>query len=312
MILVGALLQVVVFALGGLLLQGYLARMRSRAEGRRGAPITQPLRETLKWWGKESLRSAESSAWTRVAPVILLTLALLGAALVPLVELPGSSNLSLDLVGGTLVWMSGSLILVLLALDPGTAFGGMGASRAVTLAALAEPALLVAVVGLSVGAGSSSSSAILLGEIHHTAQVVSPAHLLLGVALLVVLLTETGRMPVDNPATHLELTMIHEALVLELAGQDYALVSLAENLRFGWIVGLVATLLVPFGVASGGGVVALILSGGVLVVKMTVLATLVGIIEISSAKLRLFRVPELLAGGVVSAVLGTIATVVAR
>ncbi len=310
--LVSALVQAILVAFGGLLLVGYLAKIRARAEGRRGAPVTQPLREVLKWWGRESVRSPEASVLSAIAPTLLLALSLVSAALVPLVRVPTSSGYSLDLVSVALLWITGSLLLALFAMDAGTAFGGMGASRALTLAALAEPALLVALGGLAVVAGSSDLSRVVVGELRHPAWVISPSHLLIAVALLVVVVTETGRMPVDNPSTHLELTMIHEAMVLETGGQDYALVSLAEATRLGFLFSLVTTVLFPWGMAQGGGLVAL--TGGLLtlVVKVGVVATVVGLFEVASAKIRLFRVPELLAGGVVSASLGVLVAVVSR
>ena len=309
---VAALIQVVVCAMGGLLLTGVLAKVRARAEGRRGAPVTQPLREVVKWWSRESPRSSQSSVASRVVPNALLATAVVSAALVPLVRIPSSSTYSLDLVSVAMLWITGAVLLTLLALDAGTAFGGMGASRVLTLAALAEPALVVALAGLSVSASSSSLGVILSSELAHPARLLSPSHVLIALSLVVVLITETGRMPVDNPSTHLELTMIHEALVLETGGQDYAVVTLAEASRLGFLFSVVVTLLAPWGIARGGGI--LPLAGGVVALglKLALAAGLIGVLEVTSAKIRLFRVPELLAGGVVSAGLGVLVAVVSR
>ncbi len=309
---VAALIQVVVCALGGLLLTGVLAKVRARAEGRRGAPVTQPLREVVKWWSRESPRSSQASVVSRVVPNALLATALVSSALVPLVRIPSSSTYSLDLVSVAMLWIAGAVLLTLLALDAGTAFGGMGASRVLTLAALAEPALVVALAGLSVSASSSSLGVILSSELAHPARLLSPSHVLIALSLVVVLITETGRMPVDNPSTHLELTMIHEALVLETGGQDYAVVTLAEASRLGFLFSVVVTLLAPWGIARGGGIIPL--AGGVVALglKLALAAGLIGVLEVTSAKIRLFRVPELLAGGVVSAGLGVLVAVVSR
>ncbi len=309
---VAALIQVVVCALGGLLLTGVLAKVRARAEGRRGAPVTQPLREVVKWWKRESPRSSQSSVVSRVVPNALLATAVVSSALVPLVRIPSSSTYSLDLVSVAMLWITGAVLLALLALDAGTAFGGMGASRVLTLAALAEPALVVALAGLSVSASSSSLGVILSSELAHPARLLSPSHVLIALSLVVVLITETGRMPVDNPSTHLELTMIHEALVLETGGQDYAVVTLAEASRLGFLLSVVVTLLAPWGIARGGGIIPL--AGGVVALglKLALAAGLIGVLEVTSAKIRLFRVPELLAGGVVSAGLGVLVAVVSR
>ena len=309
---VAALIQVVVCALGGLLLTGVLAKVRARAEGRRGAPVTQPLREVVKWWSRESPRSSQASVVSRVVPNALLATALVSSALVPLVRIPSSSTYSLDLVSVAMLWIAGAVLLTLLALDAGTAFGGMGASRVLTLAALAEPALVVALAGLSVSASSSSLGVILSSELAHPARLLSPSHVLIALSLVVVLITETGRMPVDNPSTHLELTMIHEALVLETGGQDYAVVALAEASRLGFLFSVVVTLLAPWGIARGGGIIPLV--GGVVALglKLALAAGMIGALEVTSAKIRLFRVPELLAGGVVSAGLGVLVAVVSR
>ena len=186
--------------------------------------------------------------------------------------------------------------------------GGMGASREMTIVALAEPTLLLAIFALSVRAGSTNLADLLAVTLDDPARVVSPVSLLAAVALLVVLVAETGRLPVDNPTTHLELTMIHEAMVLEYAGPDLALVELASAMRMTVLLGLVATLFLPWGIATALTPAALALGVLALLVKVALLGAALGGIEVFLAKLRLFRVPELLAGSFLLALLAVAAS----
>jgi formate hydrogenlyase subunit 4 len=188
------------------------------------------------------------------------------------------------------------LALALAGIDTGTAFGGMGASREMTILALVEPTLLVAIFALSAPVGSTNLGAIVSATLHDPARVISPASLLAAVALVIVIVAETGRLPVDNPATHLELTMVHEAMVLEYAGGDLALVELASAMRLSIFLSLLANLFAPWGIATTATPLALLVGVLVLGVKVGVLGVVLAAGEVFVAKLRLFRVPELLAG----------------
>jgi formate hydrogenlyase subunit 4 len=192
--------------------------------------------------------------------------------------------------------------LALAALDTGTAFGGMGASREMTILALVEPTILVAVFALSARVGSTNLAAIVTATLHDPLRVASPASLLAAAALAIVVVAETGRLPVDNPATHLELTMIHEAMVLEYAGTDLALVEWASSMRLTILLGLLTSLFLPWGIAAAS-LAALPLALAAFLVKVAALGVGLGAVEVFIAKLRLFRVPELLAGSFVLAVL---------
>jgi len=156
---------------------------------------------------------------------------------------------------------------------------------------------------LSVRVGSTNLSAIVGSTLDDPASVLSPASLLAAVALVVVVVAETGRLPVDNPATHLELTMVHEAMVLEHAGPDLALIELGSAMRLSVYLGLVANLFVPWGVATEAGALALLVGTVALVIKVALLGSALAFAEVFLAKLRLFRVPELLAGSFLLALL---------
>jgi formate hydrogenlyase subunit 4 len=193
-------------------------------------------------------------------------------------------------------------------LDTATAFGGMGASREMTIAALAEPTVLMAVFALSARVGSTNLPAIVAAGAADGSRLASPASLLAAVALAVVVLAETGRLPVDNPSTHLELTMVHEAMVLEYSGPDLAMVELGAAMRLTILLGLWSSLFIPFGIATGTGLGPLALGLLVFAAKVAVLGTVLAAGEVFMAKLRLFRVPELLAGSFLLGVLAVAAS----
>jgi formate hydrogenlyase subunit 4 len=213
-----------------------------------------------------------------------------------------------DLFAVVYLLLLGTVFLALAGLDTGTAFGGMGSSRAMTVAAVAEPSILLAIFALSVNAGSSNLGAIVTSTLAHPGAVASPESLLAFGALGIVALAETGRLPVDNPSTHLELTMIHEAMILEYAGADLALVELAAHTRLVIFLGLLANLFAPWGIATTTRPLELALGALAVAGKIAVLGIAVAAFEVFVAKLRLFRVPELLAASFVLAFLAVTAS----
>jgi len=185
----------------------------------------------------------------------------------------------------------------------------MGASRELTVAALVEPTILMAAFALSIPAGSTNLSAIVSGVVHEPGRVLSLGGALAFVALAVVIIAETGRLPVDNPSTHLELTMLHEAMTLEYAGPRLALIEWAGGMRLSVLLALLANLFLPWGIATGHpGVVSVLVGVVVIVFKVAVLATLLAAGEVFLAKVRLFRVPELLAGSFLLALIAVTAS----
>jgi formate hydrogenlyase subunit 4 len=220
-----------------------------------------------------------------------------------------------DLFAVVYLLLLGTFFLALAGLDTGSPFGGMGASRGMTVAALTEPTVAMSIVALALGAGSTGFSQIIGHTIAEPAMALGPGHLLAFAALFIVTLAETGRLPVDNPSTHLELTMIHEAMVLEYAGRDLALVEWGSWMRLSVLLGLVANLFAPWGIAGPGQGCGpqgcgwlttlgwLLVAVAALVVKVGLLGALLAAVEVFLAKIRLFRVPELLAGSLVLALL---------
>lgn len=300
--------QVVVVAAGAPLLTGWMRQVRARLEGRAGAGIAQPWRDARKLLRKEPISPTGTGPAFRVAPLLLVAGTAVVAALVPLAATRTPVSGSADLILVVALLALGTVALALAGLDTGTAFGGMGASREMTIAALVEPTILLAVFAVSIPAGSTNLPAIVAGTIHHPSRTGSPAGLLAVAALMVAVLAEAGRIPVDNPSTHLELTMVHEAMVLEYAGPDLALVELGAQMRLAVLLGLVGSLAAPWGISTGGSLPLLALALAVLVVKVAVLGSALAAAEVFWAKVRLFRVPELLAGSFLLALLAVTAS----
>jgi formate hydrogenlyase subunit 4 len=305
---VAAVAQVALVVVGAPYLTGLMRQVRARMEGRAGPGIGQPMRDLRKLGHKEATRPEGSSVVFVAAPLVLVASSVLLAAAVPFVSTVTPVGGVSDLFAVVAILMLGTVALTLAGLDTGTAFGGMGASREVTILALAEPTILLAVFALSVRVGSSDLTDIVAGTLASPAQVLSPASLLAAVAFAVVIIAETGRLPVDNPSTHLELTMVHEAMVLEYSGRDLAMVELAASMRLALLLGLGVNLFVPWGVATSVAPLALLLGALVLIAKIALAGIALAVFEVFMAKLRLFRVPELLAGSLLFALLAVTAS----
>jgi len=290
------------------LLIGLMRQVRARLEGRVGAGVLQPWRDLRKLLAKEPLQ-AEGTSWVSVAgPTVLIVSSLMVCALTPLLGTVTFTRVPDDLFVVVSVLLIGTVAVALVGLDAGTAFGGMGSSRHMTIAALVEPTVLVSVYALSIPVGSSVLSRIVEARLDDPVSVVSPVSLLALLALAVAVVAETGRLPVDNPSTHLELTMVHEAMVLESSGRDLAWLELGSWLRLGALLGLLGALLVPWGIATEISAGGLLVAAAALAVKLGVSAALLSGLEVFLAKLRLFRVPELLAGSFVLAFLAVTAS----
>ena len=306
--IVGGVVQPVLIVAGSPLLVGVMRQVRARLEGRAGPGVGQPWRDLRKLFGKERISPRGTSEVFRVAPLVLVATTLVVAVVTPFVTTDSAVDPVADLFAVVALLALGAVTLALAGLDTGTAFGGMGSSREMTILALVEPTLLVSIFALSVRVGSTNLGAIVSATLHDPARVISPVSLLAAVALIIVIVAETGRLPVDNPSTHLELTMVHEAMVLEYAGPDLALVELASAMRMSVFLGLLANLFLPWGIASTATPIALLVGVLALIIKVGLLGVLLAAGEVFLAKLRLFRVPELLAGSFLLSLLAVAAS----
>jgi formate hydrogenlyase subunit 4 len=300
--------HVVVAVLVTPVLIGVMRTVRARLEGRVGGGVLQPWRDLRKLLAKEPTRAPGSTPVLTLAPIVLIASSLMLCALIPLASTVALSNVPGDLFVVVSVLLVGTVALALLGLESGTAFGGMGSSRHMVIAAMVEPTVLLSVYALSVPAGTSALAGIVQARLAQPISLLNPVGLLAIFALVVVVIAETGRLPVDNPSTHLELTMIHEAMILESGGRDLGWLELGSWLRLTALLGLVANLALPWGVAQDAAPLALLVGSAAVVAKLLVLGAVLAAAEVFSAKLRLFRVPELLAGSFVLAFLSVSAS----
>ena len=286
------------------LLLGITKRVKARLQYRQGPPILQPYRDLRKWWAKESVQSDVATGLTAAAPAIVLATTVTATLLVPIVAVrpPLSGWGDLLVVVGLLALAR--FILALSALDAGSAFGGMGSSREVAIATLVEPALLLTLAGAALAAGSTDLGAIAGAGAAAGGAWLTPALLLAAAAFGIVAIAETGHEPVDNPDTHLELTMIHEGMLLEASGRRLALFTYAAELKLVLVAGLFGAAFLPFGLAADlaplGVVIALIAA----VVKLVAAAVILGLLDAGLAKLRILALPGLLATASIVAAIG--------
>ena len=274
------------------LLKTAIKKMKARLQNRQGPPLLQGYYDLLKLLRKEPVRS-ETASWIYVAgPRVYFAAAVAATTLVPVLV----AAAPLEAAGGILLLVGtlalGRFALATAALDTGSPFGGMGASRDMTIAALAEPALMLGLFASALAAGSLSLGVMVRGLLQQGLSF-HPSDLLAFAGLFIIVITETGRIPVDNPATHLELTMIHEAMVLEYAGPDLALVEWASALKELLYLTLLVDLFLPAGMATSVAPEALLVAVFAWAGKVFFLSILVTVAESTNAKLRLFRVPEL-------------------
>jgi formate hydrogenlyase subunit 4 len=293
-------------------LVGFIRWLKARLQGRRGAPIWQPYFEIRKLFGKETVVSNTASWLFRATPFVVFATSVIVASFIPLVIVPAGPLVIGDVFAAVYLLLLGTFFLALAGLDTGSPFGGMGASREMTVVALTEPTIALSIVALALNARSTSFSQIVAATLAEPGMVLGPGHLLAFAALFIVTLAETGRLPVDNPSTHLELTMIHEAMVLEYSGPYLALVEWSAALRLLVFLSLAANLFVPWGIALSLSPIAVLIGVVALVVKLSLLCAAIAVLETRVAKLRLFRVPELLSASFVLALLAVISTFLVR
>ncbi|TFD23697.1 respiratory chain complex I subunit 1 family protein [Cryobacterium sp. TMS1-13-1] len=303
-----ALVQVVLFVFLAPLLMGVIRQVRATIEGRAGAGIWQPWRDLRKLLAKNPVRGTDSSWMLRVGPVALVVSSLLLCVLLPLVGTIPFALIPSDLFVIVSIMLIGVVALALVGLDGGTAFGGMGSSRHMTVAALVEPTLLLSVYAFSIPAGTSTLSVIVETRLLSPELIISPVSVLALVALSIAIMAETARLPIDNPGTHLEVTMLHEAMTLEASGRDLAWLEVGSWLKLAALLGLVSNLIVPWGVVTDFSALGLVIGVVSIAVKVLVLGVLLSVGEIFLAKVRLFQVPELLAGSFALAFLAVTAS----
>ena len=288
------------------LLTGYIRKVKAYLLRRRGPSVLQPYRDLLKLMRKEAVL-ADNASWVfRTAPYLVFATTLVAASLVPTFATGLLFSPAADLIAIVALLGTARFALALAGLDVGTSFGGIGASREMMIASLAEPAMLMIVFTLSLLAGSTQLSSVAVFVQGPTIGLrVSLAMAL--VALIMVAIAENSRIPVDNPATHLELTMIHEAMILEYSGRHLAVIEAAASLKLLLYFSLIACMLLPWGIASANGDVAAFSIGLVSYLsKLAMGGFLLAVFETATAKMRVFRVSDFLGAALMLGLLATL------
>jgi formate hydrogenlyase subunit 4 len=287
-------------------------KIRARLLRRRGASVIQPYRDLLKLIRKEAV-VAENASWLfRAAPYVMFASTWVAAALVPTFATGLTFSAAADLIVIVALLGTARFLLALAGLDVGTSFGGIGSSREMMFASLAEPAMLMAVFTLSLFAGSTQLSSISTYMLGPDAGLSISIALAL-IALVIVAIGENARIPVDNPATHLELTMVHEAMILEYSGRHLAVIETAASVKLLLYLSLIACVFIPWGTAvSGAGLLAYAIGVVAYAAKLAVLGFLLVVFETAIAKMRVFRVPDFLGVALMLGLLGTMLLFVSR
>jgi formate hydrogenlyase subunit 4 len=305
-------LQMAVVLLLAPLLTGFVRKVKARLLRRRGPSVIQPYRDLMRLLRKEVVL-AENASWLfRVTPYLTFATTWVAAALIPTFATGLLFSWTADLIAIIALLGSARFFLALAGMDVGTSFGGIGSSREMMIATLAEPAMLLSVFALALLAGSTQLSTIatFMASTHVGLRVTLGMVL---IALIIVALAENARIPVDNPATHLELTMVHEAMILEYSGRHLAMIELASWLKLLLYVSLIAAVFAPWQIAvSGSGPVAYLIGLAAYVAKMAGSGFLLAVFETSIAKMRVFRVPQFLGMALMLGLLGTLLLFVSR
>ena len=298
--------QLLVVLLLAPLVNGIIKKVKALSQKRKGPPILQLYFDIYKLLKKDMVVSDASSWIFKAAPYITFVSAVTASLFVPVTLQLEPSGFTGDIILAVYLLALGRFFMVLAGLDTGSTFGGMGSSREMMISSLVEPSLLISLFTMGLIAKSTSFHAIMKMSAAEGLIVTRPVYILLFLAIFIVLLAETARIPVDDPATHLELTMVHEAMLLEYSGRHLALMEYAAVVKQLIFITLLANIFIPLDglIPVGNFILALIISLVVFVIKTVFISALVAAVEVSTVKLRLFSVPNLAALSFILAFLG--------
>ncbi len=282
---------------------GWIRMLKCWSQGRTSAGLLQPYRDLIKLFSKDVV-VAENASWIfRFTPYLVFGTAVLAGGIIPILSIDLPLAPTADVIVIVALFAIARFFTALAGMDIGTAFGGMGSSREMMIASLAEPAMLMAIFTVSLANKSTSLSQI-VQVIYSGQSILRPSLAFAFLAFILIALAETGRIPVDNPATHLELTMIHEAMILEYSGRHLALLEWAGMMKLFLFVILGIAAFAPWGIAAKGSFMALPLSLFFMVGKLVIVGIAIVLIETGLAKMRLFRLTEFLGAAFLLATLG--------
>lgn len=306
---IAVLLHIGLFLLAAPLYAGWIKRNKALLQNRKPPSVLQPYRDLRKLFGKETILANSSTSIFRIAPYIIVGSTALAVSIVPLIVVGLPINAMADAIVLVGLLALGRFFLALAGMDVGTAFGGMGASREMMVASLAEPAMLMVIFTLAMVASSTNLSTVIL---HHLDAPLSlrPSVFFALIALVMVGIAETGRIPVDNPATHLELTMIHEAMILEYTGHHLAMMEFTAQLKLLLYSVLIVNLFFPWGISTTFEAGDLAIAVIALSLKLAAVGVLLATGETVLAKMRVFRVPTYLAIAFTVALVGMLSFII--
>ncbi len=311
--LVLAILQIIIILALSPLISGIIKKVKAFFQIRKGPSIFQPYYDIAKLLRKDSVVS-QNVSWIFHAAVIISFAAVLTAGLfIPIYITQLPLGFAGDLIAVVYLFALARFFTALASLDAGSSFGGMGGSREMFVAAMVEPALMLAIFAVALNVGSTNLSFISQTISGMGIDAVSPYQILAFVSLFIIAIAETGRIPVDNPSTHLELTMIHEAMILEYSGKQLAIVELGAMAKQLLVFSLLANIFFPWGIASGeSGIAALAFAIVIFILKVVIIGITMAAVETSTAKWRLFRLPELLSISLMLSFLSLVAFIIVK
>jgi formate hydrogenlyase subunit 4 len=302
------LLQIIVFVLLAPLVNGIIKKLKAFTQKRKGAPLLQLYIDLYKLLKKDMVIS-ETATWIfKATPYIVLSTALVGALLVPVTTVLSPDNFPGDAILLVYLLALGKFFMTLSGLDTGSTFGGMGSSREVVISSLLEPSLLVTFFSAGVISGSTSLFQMMETVTKNGGVLTHPIYIFLFLSLVLIILAETSRIPIDDPSTHLELTMVHEAMILEYSGRYLAMMELGASIKQLILITLLVNLFLPsLSVSNGGNLFTIfVISLVIYILKVIIAAVLLAIAEVSTVKLKLFSVPNLAALSFILAFIGFI------
>jgi formate hydrogenlyase subunit 4 len=292
-------LQFIIILILAPFIQGVIKKLKANMQGRVGPGIFQPYYDLIRLFQKDMVISGVSSWIFRATPYIVFTSTITAAMIIPVITTSYSFGMMGDVIALIYIFALGRFFMALAGLDAGTAFGGEGSSREMTVAILVEPMMVLSIFTAAISAGSTNVARI--AEVQNV--LYSPSHILALAAFIIAVIAETGRIPVDNPDTHLELTMIHEGMILEYSGRYLALMEWAHYMKQMLLFTLAVDIFFPVGISNTMELSGLALSSALYLLKMLFMAFLMAMIESTRAKMRFFQLPALLGGAFVLAVL---------
>ncbi|MBI4654349.1 MAG: respiratory chain complex I subunit 1 family protein [Nitrospirae bacterium] len=280
------------------LIQGIIRKLKANMQGRIGPGIFQPYYDLIRLLKKDMVISGVTSWIFKATPYIVFASTAAASMIVPVITTKSPFDVMGDVIALIYIFALGRFFMALSGLDAGTAFGGEGSSREMTVAILVEPMMMLSIFTAAISAGSTN-----IARIAGSGLLFSPSHILALSAFMIAIIAETGRIPVDNPDTHLELTMIHEGMLLEYSGKYLALMEWAHYMKQMLLFTIAVDIFFPAGISNGTESLALASSFGIYIVKILFMAGLMALVESTRAKIRFFQLPSILGGAFVLALL---------